>query len=97
MILKIYFTKAGITKGGITIGLYLVFFTVAFLLGKQYPSGPCNPGLDVLLFLFLPVPIITLLLFHLVKAANGNRSDGIPVMIHLIVLILYTLFFLFSL
>jgi hypothetical protein len=60
------------------------------------PSGPCTPGLDVLLFFLWPILSFVLLLINLVKLYRGNKIAKYQALLHLLMIIWVLLYLKFG-
>ncbi|WP_225685730.1 hypothetical protein [Chryseobacterium tagetis] len=51
----------------LTIAFYIVYYLLS-LLGEYFDkTGPCNPGLGILLLMFLPIVTLALLIVNLIN------------------------------
>ncbi len=79
-----------IRKTGQTLLFYLVAFGLINYLAYLYPSGPCNPGLGIMLIFLLPVFSLFLCIYNAVKVGN-DKTNKPSAIIHLIVVIAFAL------
>jgi hypothetical protein len=66
----------------LTTLFYLLFLPLVPILEHYWPSGPCNPGLGILLLLLLPIVAALGLIISLVGRLKGNRAYTGPVLIN---------------
>jgi len=79
----------------LTIIFYVVYFSLAFILEKLYPSGPCTPSFGILMFIFFPFISVTILIISLINYFyNKDKSLKISIFIHTILLILFLIYFI---
>ena len=58
----------------LTIVFYLAYYLLS-LLGEYFDkTGPCTPGLGVLLLIFLPILTLILLIVNLIKYYSRNEK-----------------------
>lgn len=66
----------------LTLGMYVVLAALSWVLGSVSPSGPCNPGLGVLVILFIPLLCIPAFFISLGLTITGRKAHRIPMIIH---------------
>lgn len=71
-----------------TIILYVIAFISFLVFSKTSPNGPCNPGLGLLIFLFIGAFALVLLAVNAYKLIRHGKQYLTKVLIHLIALII---------
>jgi uncharacterized membrane protein len=71
-----------------TIILYVIAFISFLVFSKTSPNGPCNPGLGLIIFLFIGVFALLLLVVNIYKLIKYGKQYLTKVLIHLIALII---------
>ena len=66
----------------LTSGFYLLLFTLAPLLDRHSPSGPCTPGAGILLILLIPLLSGFGFVVSFAVCAKGNRAFLGPVIVN---------------
>ena len=70
-----------------TLVLYALLALAAYILDRVSPSGPCNPGMGVIVILFTPFLSAILFIVELVLTLKGRKSHTVPAIIHALVII----------
>jgi len=73
--------------------IYLGLLLGAWLTNLSSPSGPCTPGLGVLLFFLLPIVNMVWLMVDVVKSVRARNVQP-EILIHTIVLVSWMSLFL---
>jgi hypothetical protein len=76
-----------------TIAFYALSALTIFILNRMEPSGPCNPGLGILLLLFLPIISVGLLARNIFNALTKQTPNGRVIVVHLTIMIFFLLFY----
>ncbi len=79
----------------LTLLFYLSVIIVVAILNQYSPSGPCNPGLGILLLifvLFLMTPILFVINFN--KTRRGDKTNRYSALIHFIISISIAIVFI---
>ena len=74
-----------IQKAATTGMFYLLAAATIYFLEKAGPSGPCTPGLGmlVLMLMLMPIVIVVLLSINLFQLYKGDRSSAVSITMHL--------------
>jgi hypothetical protein len=87
---QITYENIRIWKRAIIIALfYILYFSVPWVAGHFSPSGPCTPGLGVILLLFLPLINIAWLIIEVIKSLRDQKLS-VELIIQLIVCFIWT-------
>ena len=70
---------------------YALFFPICWLLEKWSPSGPCTPGLGMLLLACGMITIPVFFVISLVYAIRGRKKHFGLLFVHGLVLLVWTL------
>jgi hypothetical protein len=70
-----------------TIGFYIVAFVAILVLNVLSPSGPCTPGLGILVFILLLITGVVLLIKNIFHFLTRQASNGIVILLHFSVLV----------
>jgi hypothetical protein len=84
--------KPLLKKVGLTLLFYSLAATSIYLLNKAEPSGPCTPGLGIMLLLLLPFISAVLFVVNSIKTYKGSKSNMLSAVIHLLVVIGFIVF-----
>jgi 4-hydroxybenzoate polyprenyltransferase len=76
-----------------TLLFYFLSYITIQVLNKISPSGPCVPGLSFLAFLALIPICIILFLINAYKTLEGDKTNIISTILHLIVGVFFILVF----
>ena len=93
-IMKIDFNNLTAQNTILTLLFYVSIIITVAILNQYSPSGPCNPGLGILLLmfvLFLMTPILFVINFN--KTKKGDKTNRYSALIHFIVLISFAVLF----
>jgi len=91
--INILLRNMGVWRRAFVAGMiYIVFFVTAWLTNLSSPSGPCTPGLGLLMLFLLPLLNIIWLIIDLVESAKAQKFDRI-ILAHSIVLLFWMFMF----
>ncbi|WP_431210897.1 hypothetical protein ACQ86N_33830 [Puia sp. P3] len=71
-----------------TVIFYAVYCVAAWVLERVAPSGPCTPGLGVMVLIFTPMVGLALFLFSLIGRIVGRRDFVGPMLVNAGVVVL---------
>jgi uncharacterized membrane-anchored protein len=78
---------------GLTLLFYGAYALLVFVTDKNSPSGPCTPGIGIMLLLLLPFVSGILCLKKFIKARAGDTSNHVSAVIHLVVVAVFIILF----
>ena len=93
MLFKINYNDPQVKKGAFILLWYAAVAVLLISLEKIFPTGPCTPGLGIILFFILPWVIAAFLIGNTIKLVNGKQEYKIPRVIHLMALLVCLLMF----
>jgi hypothetical protein len=65
-----------------TILFYVILLPVIYLLDRYSPSGPCTPGLGMLVFILTPLMVAFGFAISIAGLARGRRSFKGPAIVN---------------
>lgn len=74
---------------------YAIYLSLALILEKISPSGPCTPSFGILMLIFLPIVTIILLIIFVINYFYNNKKQlKISILIHILILLIFSLYIL---
>lgn len=77
-----------------TLVFYAVMISLSFYLEHVSPSGPCTPGLGMMLLITLPLLVFLLFAVFLTKSMLGHKKLIVSTALHGLVLVGYVILFM---
>ena len=80
----------------LTVLFYVIYFLTSTIAEQFQKSGPCNPGLGMIVLLFLPIITVILLIFNLIKYYSQHKQYlKFSIFIHLLALLFFFSFYIY--
>lgn len=80
----------------LTLLFYLTYFLTSIIAEQFHKSGPCNPGLGIIILFFLPLITTLLLIINLIKYYHYEKKHLYgSVLIHSIATLCFLFFYIY--